>query len=89
MDEKALKEWLVEKIEEIRETVHQHYGLGGTNGCPFCCQGEYPANGDVEGYGELEEAGLEAEEYHIDHDDDCLVTVLDHYAAKIREHGLW
>ncbi len=85
MSEKELKEFLLKKMEEICEEVHQH----SDESCPFCCQPEYPVNGDIEGYEDLEEAGLEPDSYHIDHYDNCLITILDKYRVKIREHGLW
>ncbi len=85
MREQELKQFLLDKIEEITEEIHQN----SSDSCPFCCQESYPVNGDIEGWEEVEDAGLEAEEYHIDHYDDCFITVLDKYYIKIEKNGLW
>jgi hypothetical protein len=85
MDEKQFRKWILEKIEEICEETHQL----GYESCPFCCQEEYPVNGDLVGYEEIEAAGLEPDGYHTDHYDDCLVTVLDKYREKIEKDGVW
>jgi hypothetical protein len=85
MEEHKLKQFLLDKISEITEEVHQSY----QGSCPFCLSNEYPVNGCFEGSEELMKVGLPAEEYHIDHCNDCLITILDKYYAKIEKEGLW
>lgn len=83
--ETEFKEWLLDKMDEIVEGTAQM----SDESCPLCCQPSYPVNGDLEGYKEIEEAGLEPEEYHINHYDTCLISALDKYYLKIIDNGLW
>lgn len=82
--EKQFKKWMLEKIEEILEESSQM----SQGSCPFCCGEEYPVNynGARIEYGEDLD---DAEEWHVDHYDDCLVNVLEKYYKKIDERGLW
>ena len=84
-NEKEFKEWILDKMEEISEETEQISG----ESCPFCYQDSYPVNGDLKGYEEIQEAGLEPEEYRIDHYNDCLIVILDKYRIKIEKQGLW
>jgi len=60
-------------LEDYLESVHQR-----TDGqCPICGASDYPVNGDKEGYDEV--LPEDAEEYHCDHDEDCVVTVIDKF----------
>ena len=81
--EDEFRKWLIDKITEILEEVHQQ----SDESCPFCCQEDYAVE-EVEGEWERCEPG-EADEYHIDHDEDCLVVVLENWREKIEEQGLW
>ena len=83
--EEEFKEWVLDKMGEICEETEQQ----SDESCPFCCQDSYPVNGDLKGYEDIQEAGLEPESYHIDHYDDCLVVILDKYSIKIEKQGLW
>ena len=83
-DEQHLKDYMLKKITEILEEVHQYSG----EGCPICCCQEYPVDQDGKRilFGESVE---DAEEWHIDHHSDCLIPILDKYYIKIKESGLY
>lgn len=84
MAEKEFKKWMLDAIMEILEETHQI----GQGSCPFCCGEEYPVDEDGDRI-ELGEPLDDAEEWHTDHYDDCLITILEKYYEKIDERGLW
>jgi len=82
--EKEFRVWILEKISEILEETHQM----GEESCPFCCAVEYPVDGEGEEI-PLGEPLDDADYWHTDHYDDCLITVLEKCYIKIDERGLW
>jgi hypothetical protein len=82
--EKEFKEYMLKTIGEILEETHQV----SDDSCPFCCQPEYPVDEDGEEMG-LGEDCSEAEEWRIDHYDDCLITILEKQHTKIQKYGVW
>jgi len=74
-----MKDRLKEVIFDFLEDVHQH-----TEGnCPLCGAEDFPVNGDRRGYEEV--TPEEAEEYNIEHFEDCLVCDLERVLDKMKE----
>jgi hypothetical protein len=60
-----------EAIQQALEFISQR-----TEGsCYFCSAEEFPVKGQLRGYEEV--SAEDAEEYHIDHSDDCPVRLLE------------
>ena len=51
--------------------------------CPYCGEQDYPVKGDKKGYDEV--LPEDAEEYHLDHAEDCIVTKIDIAIAKAKK----
>ena len=74
MDENELMKWLDGKVLEIEEQVRQ----ANDAYCVICGSDSYPV--DDENNPILPGETLDnAEEWHIDHDEDCLISMLDKY----------
>jgi len=58
-------------IVSILEFIHQN----SEGGCPLCWAKDYPVKGDKRGYEEV--LPEEAEEWNIDHDENCPVKILE------------
>lgn len=68
---------LQNKIEDILESIHQD----SEGNCPFCGAKDFPVNGNKKGYEEVNPE--DAEEYNIEHFDDCIVLDLEKILDKI------
>ena len=65
-------------IEEILEFIHQH----SEGGCPLCGTEDCPVLGDEKGYENV--SSENAEEWRLDHYNDCPVVVLEHILAELQ-----
>lgn len=82
--EKEFRVWIIEKITEILEETSQM----GEESCPFCCAVEYPVDTEGEPISPGEPLD-DADYWHTDHYDDCLITILEKHREKIDKDGLW
>jgi len=51
--------------------------------CPFCDAEDYPVKGKKKGYDNV--SPDEAEEWNIDHRDDCLVTIIGNALSRVEK----
>ena len=51
--------------------------------CIFCGSEDYPVKGEKKGYENI--SPDEAEEWNIDHDADCLATIIDNALIKVEK----
>ena len=74
MNEDELIKWLDDKVLEIVEEVYQ----ANDAYCVICGSDSYPVDDEHNPipYGESLD---DASEWHIDHDEDCLISKLDDY----------
>jgi hypothetical protein len=63
------------KASEIIENLLEESSRLTEVGCPYCGQAEYPVAGDKSGYENV--SAEDAEEWHLDHSDDCAITYLE------------
>lgn len=63
-----------QKIKELLEAITEELYQKDEGSCRFCGEQDYPVRGDKKGYKEV--LPEDAEEYHLDHLDDCIVTKL-------------
>ncbi len=70
---------IISLLEKVIEALYQKV----EGFCPWCGTKDYPICGDKQGYDEVE--AEEAEEWHIDHAEDCIITYLDQALVLLKE----
>ncbi len=73
------KEQIIKLLEKITESIYQK----SQGECPLCYEKDYPVCGDKRGYDEVDPE--DAEEWALDHADDCPVTMLDKLHVLLQE----
>lgn len=74
----AIEKLTKDALEELLEQITQL----SDGSCPFCSAEDFPVNGELSGYDEVEPE--DAEEYQIEHDPDCLILDLEKAHSKIK-----
>jgi len=66
-------------LEILLETISQYSECS----CPFCFESEFPVDDKKQGYDKV--APEDATEWHLEHSEDCPVSLLEKAHEKIKE----
>ena len=85
MENKEIIKWVDDKVEEIVEKVYQSNDAF----CVICGAESYPVDDEFNRLG-IDEPSDNAMQWHIDHDEDCLISKLDDYRVmRLDERNDW
>ncbi len=73
-----MKKHILKRVEDLLEEISQH----SEGSCPFCGSEDYPVKGSKKGYNDV--SVDEAEEWNLDHHDDCFVTHLESLCERLK-----
>jgi hypothetical protein len=74
------------KLQNLSKSIDFFLNSQPEGTCPFCGAQDYPVKGRKRGYENVN--AEDAEEWNIDHEKNCLISVIETAQLKIESHSI-